>query len=271
MDRLRISQLAERAGVSTSTVRYYERIGLVPMPNRTPSGYREYDPQAEARLLFSTRGKRMGLSLDEIAELMAIWDGTNCGATKDRLVSLLENKRAEIAEQIRELRSFERQLVEVQVSIAASPTPDTCDTDLGCCAPELHDVAVTVSIPLRVRGSKGEVLNEPIPIACTLSASERPDREAAISSLFSKVVGWDRTSRSLQLRFAPTDDIERQVDILTAQESACCAFLTFGTRHENDELVWDITAPSDEADVVIDEFAALLPEGSGPAGKAIER
>ena len=51
MDALRISQLAERAGVSTSTVRYYERIGLVPMPSRTPSGYRAYEPQAEARLL----------------------------------------------------------------------------------------------------------------------------------------------------------------------------------------------------------------------------
>src|SRR5882724_72163 len=102
MDGLRISELAERAGVSTSTVRYYERIGLVPMPSRTPSGYRAYDPQAEARLLFITRAKRMGLSLEEIGELMTIWDGTNCGATKDRLVSLLDAKRAEIAAQIRE-------------------------------------------------------------------------------------------------------------------------------------------------------------------------
>src|SRR4051794_4472439 len=47
MDGLRISQLASRAGVSTSTVRYYERIGLVPMPTRTSSGYRAYDADAE--------------------------------------------------------------------------------------------------------------------------------------------------------------------------------------------------------------------------------
>lgn len=260
MDGLRISQLADRAGVSTSTVRYYERIGLVPMPNRTPSGYREYDRQAEARLLFITRGKRMGLSLEEIAELMAIWDGTNCGATKDRLVALLDAKRAEIAEQIRELRSFEEQLADVQRTVAGSPTPSTCDTDLECCAPELHDVSVTVAIPLRVRGSKGDLVSEPIPIACTLTAGERPAREAAFASLFENVVGWQRTPRSIQLRFSSTPAIEEQVEALTAQESACCAFLSFGTRYEDDQVVWEIAAPSDEAALMIDEFAALLPE-----------
>jgi DNA-binding transcriptional MerR regulator len=259
MDGLRISQLADRAGVSTSTVRYYERIGLVPMPNRTPSGYREYDPQAEARLLFITRGKRMGLSLEEIAELMAIWDGTNCGATKDRLVALLDAKRAEIAEQIRELRSFEKQLADVQRTVAGSPTPSTCDTDLECCAPELHDVSVTLPIPLQVRGSKGDLVDEPIPIACTLTGGERPAREAAFSTLLADVVGWERTLRSLTLRFSPTAAAESQVKTLTAQESACCTFLTFRVRHENDQLIWEITAPSDEAALMIDEFAALLP------------
>ena len=204
----------------------------------------------------------MGLSLEEIAELMTIWDGTNCGATRDRLVSLLNDKRAEIAGQIRELRSFEKQLASVQVSITDSPTPDTCDTDLGCCAPDLSDIAVTLPIPVRESRSGGEAVSESVPIACNLGAGERPGREAAFSSLFADVVSWERTRRSLELRFAPTADIAQQVETLTAQESACCAFLTFGTRYENDELVWEITAPSDEANVVIDDFAALLPTGS---------
>ena len=266
MDGLRISQLADRAGVSTSTVRYYERIGLVPRPNRTPSGYREYGPQAEARLLFITRGKRMGLSLEEIAELMAIWDGTNCGATKDRLVALLAGKRAEIAEQIRELRSFEEQLAELQQTVAGSPTPATCDTDLECCAPELHDVSVTLPIPLRVSEAKGDVVDESFPIACTLTADERPDREAALSTLFADVVGSERTLRKLTLRFSPAPAVEEQVKILSAQESACCAFLSFGIRHEDDHLIWEITAPSDEAALIIDEFAALVPAGPRSIG-----
>ena len=262
MDGLRISQLADRAGVSTSTVRYYERIGLVPMPKRTSSGYRAYGPEAEARLLFITRGKRMGLSLEEIAELMSIWDGTNCGATKDRLVTLLTDKRSDIAAQIRELRTFEKQLADAQASITDSPTPATCDTDLGCCAPELRDVEVALRIPVREHRSEGKVVSESTPIACTLSTGERPAREAAFSSLFAHVVTWTRTRRSLQLRFAATSHIAQQVETLTAQESACCAFLTFGTCRENDDLVWEITAPSDEANVVINDFAVLLPAES---------
>ncbi len=72
MDGLKISEVAERAGVATSTVRYYERIGLVPSPARTPAGYRAYDDAAEARLLFISRAKRLGLSLEQIAELLGI-------------------------------------------------------------------------------------------------------------------------------------------------------------------------------------------------------
>lgn len=271
MDGLRISELAERAGVSTSTVRYYERIGLVPVPARTPSGYRAYDPQAEARLLFITRGKRMGLSLEEIAELMAIWDGTNCGATKERLVSLLDVKRGEIAAQIRELRSFERQLDEVQQSIAGTPTPDACGPDLECCAPELRDVAVALSIPTSEHAREGAAVSESIPIVCTLTATERPDREAALTSLFAHVLGWDRTNRSVQLRFAATPTIEEQVRSLTEQESACCAFLSFATRRDHDELVWEITAPTDEVDVVLDEFTALIPAGAGSSEATRQR
>ena len=52
MNGLKISELAERAGVNVSTVRFYERIGLVPDPQRSSSGYRLYAPGHEARLLF---------------------------------------------------------------------------------------------------------------------------------------------------------------------------------------------------------------------------
>lgn len=54
MDGSRISELGGRVGVAPSTMRYYERIGLVPPPRRSASGYRLYDVDAEARLLFIT-------------------------------------------------------------------------------------------------------------------------------------------------------------------------------------------------------------------------
>jgi len=78
--RVRISELADSVGVPTSTVRYYERVGLLDLPARTTSGYRDYGEDAAARLLFIARARRMGLSCEQITALIPVWDGTNCGA-----------------------------------------------------------------------------------------------------------------------------------------------------------------------------------------------
>ena len=107
---MRISELAESVGVPTSTVRYYERVGLLALPARTSSGYRDYGDDAAARLLFIARARRMGLSCEQITSLIPVWAGTNCGAAHDRVVRLIEEKRAEIAERIAELEQFDAQL-----------------------------------------------------------------------------------------------------------------------------------------------------------------
>lgn len=146
MNGLRISELAQGAGVSTSTVRYYERIGLVPAPKRTSSGYRDYEPAAQARLLFITRTKRLGLSLEDIAELITIWDGTNCRQTQVRLTELLNGKREEVRAQIHELELLAMQLAEVQANLAESAPSDSCNPDLACCAPALGNVGVLLPL-----------------------------------------------------------------------------------------------------------------------------
>ncbi|MEC9364363.1 MAG: MerR family transcriptional regulator [Pseudomonadota bacterium] len=74
MHSLRISQLAEQAGVGIDTVRYYERSGLLPEPPRRPSGYREYPPQSLQRLRFIRRAKALGFSLEQIAGLLELSD-----------------------------------------------------------------------------------------------------------------------------------------------------------------------------------------------------
>ncbi len=74
MHSLRISQLAEQAGVGIDTVRYYERSGLLPEPPRRPSGYREYPLQSLQRLRFIRRAKALGVSLEPIAGLLELSD-----------------------------------------------------------------------------------------------------------------------------------------------------------------------------------------------------
>ena len=139
---MRISELAEQVGVPTSTVRYYERVGLLGAPDRTGSGYRDYDEDDAARLLFVARARHMGLSCEQIADLLPVWDGSNCGAAQARVDQLITEKQDEIRRRIRELRAFGAQLDTVREALLSTPPPPACRTDLSCCMPETGPVAV---------------------------------------------------------------------------------------------------------------------------------
>ena len=131
----------------TSTVRYYERVGLLEAPERTESGYRDYHDDAAARLLFIARARKMGLSCDQITDLLPIWGGANCGAAHARVSGLITEKKAEIAERIAELESFSAQLDVVRTALEAAPPPDACRTDLSCCMPDTNgDGAVPLEL-----------------------------------------------------------------------------------------------------------------------------
>ncbi len=146
---MRIAELAEQVGVPTSTVRYYERIGLLDSPARTASGYRDYDDEAAARLLFISRARRMGLSCDQITELLPIWGGTNCGAAHERVTQLIEDKKADIAQRVAELESFAAQLDLVRAALDDAPPPAACRTDLSCCVPETTGGPVSIELQAR--------------------------------------------------------------------------------------------------------------------------
>lgn len=143
---MRISELAEHVGVASSTVRYYERVGLLAPPARTESGYRDYDEVDAARLLFISRSRRMGLSCDQIIELLPIWDGTNCAGAQERVRELICDKQREIATRISELEDFAAQLEIVESALDASPPPAACRTDLSCCVPETNAAPVLVDL-----------------------------------------------------------------------------------------------------------------------------
>ena len=146
---MRISELAESVGVPTSTVRYYERVGLMALPARTSSGYRDYGDDAAARLLFIARARRMGLSCEQITTLIPVWAGTNCGAAHDRVATLIEEKQAEIAERIRELEQFDTQLDAVRAELESESPPQSCRADLTCCVPESAGVPVAIELQPR--------------------------------------------------------------------------------------------------------------------------
>jgi DNA-binding transcriptional MerR regulator len=71
---MRIGTLAHSAGVTTKTIRFYERSGLLPEPPRTPSGYRDYPPESADRLEFIRGAQSAGLSLEEIRLVLRVRD-----------------------------------------------------------------------------------------------------------------------------------------------------------------------------------------------------
>ena len=119
----------------TSTVRYYERIGLLGRPERTGSGYRDYGTDSETLLLFVHRARTMGLSCEQVSQLLPVWGGVDCQATQQRVRGLIDDKQAEIAKRIDELQEFAAGLDRVRAALEASPPPAACRTDLSCCVP----------------------------------------------------------------------------------------------------------------------------------------
>lgn len=126
---MKIGELADRASVSTKTIRYYESIGLLPEPGRTPSGYRDYEVDAAERLRFIRDAQATGLTLAEIQSVLELKDAgrTSCAHTR----SLLERHLGELDDQIARLVAAREELVQL-ADRAEALDPSAC-TDPNRC------------------------------------------------------------------------------------------------------------------------------------------
>jgi DNA-binding transcriptional MerR regulator len=97
---MRIGEIARLGGVNVQTLRYYEKRGLVAASDRAPSGFREYDDAALRQLRFIRRAQALGFTLDEIADLLALWSDstTSCSAVEKRAAATLERIESKIAD-----------------------------------------------------------------------------------------------------------------------------------------------------------------------------
>jgi DNA-binding transcriptional MerR regulator len=153
----RISELAERTGFTASALRYYEQVGLVPT-HRSKTGYRTYDDEQLARLQFIARAKRLGLSLDDIRDLVRVWEDGSCSTVQARLGELIAARSRDVASRIDELTTFDAELLRARAMLS-SRTPDgPCDDTCRCNAATADQPAA------------------PEPVACTLSTDDRTAR-----------------------------------------------------------------------------------------------
>lgn len=127
---MKIQEFAQLSGLSAKTVRYYESIGILPPPPRTPNGYRDYaDSDLErARLVAGIR--HLDLSLDEIAEILAMRDRRE--APCRTLLERIEQKADQIKERIRLLRQMQVDLRQLHELGLTFPTDDVDGKNCIC-------------------------------------------------------------------------------------------------------------------------------------------
>ena len=108
MKPLTIGKLSDRTGCNIETIRYYERIGLMPAPPRTAGGHRLYSADHEKRLTFIRRSRKLGFTLQEVRGLLRLVDGGEYTCAEVKTLTL--DHASEIRRKIADLKKMERVL-----------------------------------------------------------------------------------------------------------------------------------------------------------------
>lgn len=119
---MRIGELAEQTGCQVETIRYYERVGVLPAPQRGQNNYRRYGEPHRRRLRFVRRCRDLGFSLDEVRTLLGMIDGGTKNCTK--VEALGRGHLEAVREKIADLRQMESRLNELVARCHGGNTPD---------------------------------------------------------------------------------------------------------------------------------------------------
>jgi MerR family transcriptional regulator, mercuric resistance operon regulatory protein len=117
-----IGTLSKQTGCNIETIRYYEKAGLLPVPARSPAGYRRYGSPHLRRLTFIRRARALGFSLEEVRKLLQLADERKRPCHKVRVVAGVHLK--DVQAKIADLRAMERVLRETVAKCSSGRSPD---------------------------------------------------------------------------------------------------------------------------------------------------
>ena len=122
LENLTIGTFATAAGVNVETIRFYQRKGLLPEPDKPYGSIRRYGEMDVVRMRFVKSAQRLGFSLDEIAELLRLEDGTHC----EEATSLAEHKLKDVREKQTDLARMEAALSDLVCACLATKGKVSC-------------------------------------------------------------------------------------------------------------------------------------------------
>lgn len=256
MSAMRISQLAERTGVPATTLRFYESSGLL-RAARTGSGYRVFGEEAVARLAFIDTAKRLGLALEEIAELLAVWESGPCAQVKADLRPRIAARLAEAEQRTAELAAFSAVLAGALAHLDALPDrAEPCDPDCAFLAPA-RGAKVSGAVEVRLSADRSAAQAEAerwraAPVACALPGPAMRERAGQWGAV---LAGGVRAEIPEGLRLTVPVERAGQVAALAAAEQQCCAFFDFRLHLDGPELHLEVRAPAEGASLLDEVFA----------------
>ena len=124
---MKVSELARRAGLAPSAIRFYESVGVLPPAQRRPNGYREYGEQDLCRVRVLASLRALGLDLGESAHLAELCSRGECDEMEEQLVPRIARRRAELAAARSEIEHVEEELSRLERAIrSAEPQVTLC-------------------------------------------------------------------------------------------------------------------------------------------------
>lgn len=175
---MRIGELARTVGMKASAIRYYEQIGLIPEPERSLSGYRQYSDEDVRRLRLIHQARMLSLPLEEVREIVTYAVDGRCAALKEELKAALTERLADTRRQIRELTALRGELTRLCEELAAGCRSSSATAELAgacSCLDDLtRDDRLALSGPERARGAdqKGGALMADKPIKAAKPAAK---------------------------------------------------------------------------------------------------
>ena len=230
MSGLGVSELAERAGVTPSTVRFYERVGLLSPARRGTNGYRLFEESALEELAFVSRAKGIGMSLEEIADLVTAWPNGECRSLQARLRGFLVERISQVRRQQAELAAFAHQLGTVLDRLTArDPGPERCGKGCGC----ETDLDMSPDRP------------EPdhMPWSCSLSDDALVSRIGHWRAVAAAAISVQHTAEAVRVVLPCDAEMIATVAKLSAEETICCVQTRFVLEVTSGQVTLTAQAP----------------------------
>lgn len=248
MTGYKISEAARATGFSVSALRFYEQEGVV-VPERTTTGYRSYRDDDLDSLRFVARGKQLGLSLDEITELLDLLDEEECEPVQTRIRYLVGERIEQAQNRVAELIGFTAQLQAAAARLGVHTPDGACNDQCGC-----RSDPGQLSAPVRMdliplSGASGTE------IACSLHPDLVGSRIEDWNRVLAEAKSRESISTGLRVGFDRDLGLGALVELVDAEQS-CCSFFTFGIRVTVDRVWLDITGPEDAQTVINAVFGA---------------